>query len=128
MINEDLYRFYHFNLLFYYNSILLLCRSAPGYHKVNPRSARHKLCLLAFIPDFLSHTASSICQCQVTVLINRSVLAAVGMRSCVVEARGRPYHLSSPRRAFPPTEPLAPDVFAPATYEDKISVSRPPLL
>lgn len=61
--------------------------------------------LLAFIPNFLAHTASSICHCQVTMLINRSVLAAVKMRSCVVEARGSLHHLSSLWRAFPPTEP-----------------------
>lgn len=46
--------------------------------------------LLAFIPHFLAHTASSICQCQVTMLINRSVSAAVKICSCVVEARGSP--------------------------------------
>lgn len=119
MVSEDLYRFYSFNLLFYDRS-LFPC-FLPSCHKDAPAPADTNS-LLAFIPYFLAHTASSICQCQVTMLINRSVLAAVKTRRCVVEARGSPYHLSSPWRAFPATEPHASDVFA--TYGDKTSLTK----
>lgn len=74
--------------------------------------------LLAFVTYFLTHTASSICQCQVTMLINRSVLAAAKMHSDVVARI-----MSGLWHAFPPTEPLASDVVASATYEDKNSPS-----
>ena len=123
-VNEDLYRFYWFYLLFYDCSISFRRRLPSGCHKVTP-APENTNSLLAFIPDLLAHTASSICQCQVTMLINRSVLAAVKMRSCVVDARGSSHHLSSLWRAFPPTEHHAPDMFAPATYEDENSSLSP---
>lgn len=61
--------------------------------------------LLAFIPNFLAYTASSICQCQVTLSINRSVLAAVKMCGCVVEAGCCLYHLSNLGLRFLPPSP-----------------------
>lgn len=96
---------------------------APSCHKATPAPVDTNS-LLTFVPYFLAHTASSICQYQVTMLINRSVLAAVKTRGCVVEARGSPYHLSSPWRAFPPTTPHSSDMFASATYEDKNSLTK----
>lgn len=102
---------------------MFLHRLAPSCHKVFPAPVDTNS-LLAFVPYFLAHTASSICQCQVTMLINRSVLAAVKTRGCDVEARGSPYHLNSPWHAFPPTKPHGSDMFASATYEDKNSVTK----
>lgn len=73
---------------------LFLIIGASGCHRAAPAAAAADTnSLLAFIPHFLAHTASSICQCQVTMLINRSVLAALEMWSCAVEARGSLCHL-----------------------------------
>lgn len=98
-----------------------LCR--PKFLLNSSCFSRNKQPLLAFIPNFLAYTPSSICHCEVTMLINRSVLAAAKIRSRVVEARHRLDHLNSSWLPFPPSEPLTLDVATSAIYDNKISIS-----
>lgn len=79
--------------------------------------------LLGFTADFLPHTASSICQCQVTMLINRSALAAVKTQNCAGEARGSQRRLSSFWCAFPPSESLGSDIVLPVRTKTQGSPS-----
>lgn len=111
VVNENLYRF---ELVVLQLFLFLKKKKADvsSCHKVTPAPVDTDS-LLGFIPYFLAHTASSICQCQMTVLINRSVLAAVKTRNCAVEARGSLHHLSSLWCAFPPSETLSSDIVLP---------------
>lgn len=69
--------------------------------------------LLGFTSAFLTHTASSVCQCRVTMVINRPVLAAVKMQNCAVEARGSQHRLGGFCCAFPPSRSLNSDIVLP---------------
>lgn len=100
-----------------FNMLLLLFflskrQLVSSCHRVTPAPVDADS-LLGCIPYFLAHTASTICQCQMTVLINRSALAAVKTRNCAVKAGGSWHHLSRLCCASPPSETLGSDVALP---------------
>lgn len=66
VVNETLYRFEFVVLQFLFKKKKKKSRLVSSCHKVTPAPVDTDS-LLGFIPYFLAHTASSICQCQMTV-------------------------------------------------------------
>lgn len=70
----DFIRFYLWILFFRFFLNTQICNFLSQSNSPAPVDTNS---VLAFIPYFLAHTASSMWKCQVTMLINKSVLAAV---------------------------------------------------
>ena len=107
MLSEDLYSFI---CCLMFRSFFKFASS----HKASPAPVDTNS-LLAFTPHFLAHTASSMCLCQVTLLINKSVLAAVEELAVLLRPEAARIIWAARGVSPPPADPLASDTAASAT-------------